>query len=177
MLGQFYSPSVMYSVHRQKCMFFFLLFHVADQTLYGTVFRHDNARSHAACHTTQFLANSNVQILTWPSMSPDLKINTLRTGWRDMIEAEWMPLQMCSSCFRPSSRTWWPSQRKCAPVVSGPQAGLDGHPSANDLQPDPVHAWEMLSSYWFSRRTRSLLLCLSLSPKILSDQTFSRMSI
>ena len=29
---------------------------------------------------------------------------------------------------------------KCAQVVSGTKAGLGGHPSASDLQPDPVHA-------------------------------------
>ena len=44
--------------------------------LYGTVLQHDNARPHAARHTTQFLANINVQILPWPSMSPDLNPNT-----------------------------------------------------------------------------------------------------
>ena len=43
--------------------------------LYGTVLQHNNARPHAARHITQFLANNNVQILPWPSMSPDLNRN------------------------------------------------------------------------------------------------------
>lgn len=58
----------------KKTNIFFLFFAVfsAHQTLYGTVPRH-NARSHAACNTTQFLANNNV--LPWPSMSTDLNPN------------------------------------------------------------------------------------------------------
>ena len=36
----------------------------------------------------------------------------LSTRWRDMFEREWMPLQMCMSHFRNSSRSGWPSQHK-----------------------------------------------------------------
>ena len=145
---------------RNACFFSFC-FMLQIKHCTALYFNNDNARSHAACHTTQFLANSNVQTLPWPSMSPDL-VKPKQTQLERVGE----------TCLRQSE-----CPCKCARVVSGPQAGLDGHPSANDLQPDLVHAWEMLSSYWFSRRTRSLLMCLSLSPKILSDQTFSRMSI
>ena len=37
------------------------------------VFQRDNTRPHAARHTTQFLANNNVQTPHWSSISPDLK--------------------------------------------------------------------------------------------------------
>ena len=60
---------------------------------------------------------------------------------------------------------------KCASVVQGTPAGVGGHPCKTDSQPDPVHANEMLSSYWFWRRTHTLLICLSLSFKILTDWT------
>ena len=58
--------------NRNACFF---LFYFGQQTLYGTVLQHDNARPHAVCHTTQFLVNNNVQILPWPSTSPNLYPN------------------------------------------------------------------------------------------------------
>ena len=65
--------------------------------------------------------------------------------------------------FKPSrtysgwvGRTWSiQSERPCKRerAVPGTPVGVGGHPSASDSQPDPVHAWEMLDSYWFCRRT------------------------
>lgn len=37
-----------------------------------TVFQHDNARPHTARIVTQFLAANNVDVMHWPSLSPDL---------------------------------------------------------------------------------------------------------
>ena len=37
-----------------------------------TILQHDNARPHTARLTRQFLATNNVNVLDWPSMSPDL---------------------------------------------------------------------------------------------------------
>ena len=61
---------------------------------------------------------------------------------------------------------------KCAWVVLGTQAGVGCDPNACDSQPDPVHAWEILGSYWFWTRTHPLLMCMSTSHKIPSDCTF-----
>lgn len=38
----------------------------------GAVFQQDNARPHTARLTMQFLAANNVNVLPWPSMSPDM---------------------------------------------------------------------------------------------------------
>ena len=38
----------------------------------GTLFQHDNARPHTARLTTDFLNRQNVDVLPWPSRSPDL---------------------------------------------------------------------------------------------------------
>ena len=38
----------------------------------GHVFQQENAPSHTAHATTAFLADSNVNVLPWPSRSPDL---------------------------------------------------------------------------------------------------------
>ena len=38
----------------------------------GMKFQQDNARSHTAIITTQFLQQDNIYLLPWPSMSPDL---------------------------------------------------------------------------------------------------------
>ena len=101
-----------------------LLFYFGHQTLYGTVLQHDNAKPHAVRHNTQFLANNNnvVQILSWPSMSPDLNPNkhTQNLLERDAFGAERTPRQICVSCFRHSSRTEWPSQRKWFKIWSSP---------------------------------------------------------
>ena len=80
--------------------------------------------------------------------------NTLGTSWRE-------------TCSRQSERPC-----KCAWVVLGTQAGVGVHPSAGDSQPDWVNAKKMLSSYWISRRTHPLLMCVSLSRKIPSDNFF-----
>ena len=37
-----------------------------------TILRQDNARPHTARATTQFLTANNVNVMEWPSMSPDL---------------------------------------------------------------------------------------------------------
>ena len=88
------SSKIMY-YSKIETPFFFLFFFLGGgyQKLYGTVRQHDNARPHAARNTTQFLASTNVQILPWPSLSPNFnKTNTLGTTWRDVFEAEWTPL-------------------------------------------------------------------------------------
>ena len=66
---------------------------------------------------------------------------------------------------------------KCAWIVSGTQPGVGGHPYASDLQPDPVHACQTLGSYWFSRRTHPLPLCVPLSRKIPSNRTLDEKSV
>ena len=35
-------------------------------------FQHDNARAHTVCVSTTFLQQKNINVLPWPSMSPDL---------------------------------------------------------------------------------------------------------
>ena len=42
------------------------------QNLRGGIFQQDNARPHTANLTTNFLGNNNVNVLDWPSLSPDL---------------------------------------------------------------------------------------------------------
>ena len=76
------------------------------------------------------------------------------------------------TCSRQSERPW-----KLARVVWGTRApaGVSDHPSASDSQSDPVHAQEMLSSYWFSRRTNTLLIWVSPSRKTRTDWTVSWM--
>ena len=37
-----------------------------------TILQQDNARPHTARATTQFLTANNVNVMEWPSMSPDL---------------------------------------------------------------------------------------------------------
>ena len=138
----------MYTVQKERRIIIFLLFYFWHQTLYGTVLHHDNARPHEN-HTTQFLANNNVQNSPLACPVPgSVKPRVVQVCWRQ------------SECLC-----------KCVWVVLGTQ-GVVGHPSTNDLQPDPVHAWEMLDSYWFSRRTHPLLIRVSLSCKIPSDWTF-----
>ena len=36
------------------------------------IFQQDNARPHTAGVTTQFLQGNNINVMQWPSMSPDL---------------------------------------------------------------------------------------------------------
>ena len=45
-----------------------------------------------------------------PHPQTQTQTNTLGTSWTDVFKAVWMPLQMCVSCFRHSSRSGWPSQ-------------------------------------------------------------------
>ena len=56
--------------------------------------------------------------------------------------------------------------------TSHPSQKIDGHSNTSDLLPDPIHSWEMLGSYWFSRRIHPLLMCVSLSRKIQSLNFF-----
>ena len=61
----------------------------------------------------------------------------------EQTHLEWVG-EMCS---RQSERT-----NESAWIVSGTQAEVGSHPSTGNSQPDSVHVWKMLSSYWFSRR-------------------------
>ena len=40
-----------------------------------TIWQQDNARPHTTRATTQFLTANNVNVMEWPSMSPDLSTN------------------------------------------------------------------------------------------------------
>ena len=136
-------------LNKGKCFFLFaggggvLLFYFAYQTLYCTVLQH-NARSHTAHNTAQFLANNNIHNSPWEFQVAGL------TPKRTHLE------RVRQVCLRQSQ-----DRCKCVWIVSGTQAGTGGHPSASNLQPDPVHAWDMLSSYWFLRRTHPELVSLS----------------
>ena len=46
----------------------------------GMTVQQDNARPHTARITTQFLQQNNIDLLPWPSMSPDLSICGIRSG-------------------------------------------------------------------------------------------------
>ena len=56
---------------------YFLLIYFGHQASYSTALQHHNATSPpvAQHHTTQFLADNNVKILSWPSTSPDSNPN------------------------------------------------------------------------------------------------------
>ena len=72
-----------YTVQKYKYLkIFWGLFYFRHQMLCGIVLQHDNARHYAARHTKQFLANNNVQMLPWPSMSPHL--NTNKHTWNQV---------------------------------------------------------------------------------------------
>ena len=93
-----------------------------------------NLTSHSSSPTT------TSKILPWPSLSPDLTQTHLE--------------QVGDTCSRQSEHPW-----KCARVVSSTEAGVGGHPSTSDLQPDPGLALEMQCSYWFRRKTHPQLMC------------------
>ena len=150
-----YSSSFIYSVQKTETSIF-LLFYFRNKTLYGTVLQHDNARPNAARHNhtvPRQKQRPNARLAFHvPRLKPRQK-HLERVG------------EMCSrQRERPDKCTW---------VVSETKAGVVGHPSPSDSQPDPVHAYEMLGSYWFSRRTHPVLMCVSFSRKIPSDWTFS----
>ena len=113
-------------------MHIFWLFYFSHQMLHGTVLQHDP-----------------MQLITYHSSSPTTASKRLKPT---QTHLEWVG----KTCSR---RTECPC--KYVQVVSSNQAEVDDHPSSRDLQPVPVHTWEMLSSYWFSTRT-----CMSLNHKI-----------
>ena len=137
---------------KKKRLFLFCFVH---QTLYGTVLQHDSVRPHATLHTTQFLANI-ILILPWPSVSPDGSPN--KHNWNELEG------RVRGGVIALAKYAW---------IVWGTRAGVGGHPSSSDSQPDPVHAWEMLSGYWFTRKTHPVLICMSLSRKIPRGSTNS----
>ena len=134
---------------KKRNIFFCCFFHASN------VVWHCNSawQCPAPCSTGHHTAPPQQQRPNFPPGLLCPKTSTKQThlegvGETSNFKADWTPLQMCMSCFRHSS---------------------GGHPRANDLQPDTVHAWEMLGCYWFSRRTQ-----VSLSHKIESDWTFTQ---
>ena len=81
-------------------------------------------------HATPYssLPTTTSQILPWLSMSPDLNPN--KHAWNELETS-------LRQNEHPCKHAW---------IVSGTRAGVGGHPKASALQPDPVHAWEMLGS-------------------------------
>ena len=74
---------------------------------------------HATLHSSSPTTTSKFSpVLHVPRLKQ--KQITLRTSWRDAFQAEWTHLQTCESCFRHSSRSGWPSQRRWFTTWSSP---------------------------------------------------------
>ena len=58
-----------------------------------TLLQQDNARPHKAGATTQFLTANNMNVMEWPSMSPDLSLSTYGTSWTDVCVLALISLQ------------------------------------------------------------------------------------
>ena len=87
----------------------------------GTVFQQDTTRPHAANYTTVLhQQRPNSFLALSPGFNPVWQPNASGRSWMDMFKAEWMLLQKHVS-------------------FPGTSGGVDGHPSAGDSQPDPVH--------------------------------------
>ena len=97
----------------------FLLFYFMHQT-FGTVLQHNNA--------TLLFANNNVQ-----NSPPAFYFHRVKPK---QTHLKWVG----ETCSRQSE---CPS--KCVWVVSGSQTGVDGHPSASDLQPE--RCWAVIDSW------------------------------
>ena len=132
----------MYTVQKERRIIIFLLFYFWHQTLYGTVLHHDNARPHEN-HTTQFLANNNVQNSPLACPVPgSVKPRVVQVCWRQ------------SECLC-----------KCAWVVLRIPAEVDDHPIAmihNPIQSIPKRYLVV---------THLLLICMSLGHEIRTDWT------
>ena len=50
----------------------------------GLTFKHDNARPHTALVNTNFLAQNNMNVLSWPALSPDM--NPIEHIWMSLVE-------------------------------------------------------------------------------------------
>ena len=71
--------------YRDKILQHHIILHMR---LNGGMFQHDDARPHVGCVSQEFVQCHNVQTLTWPACSLDLKLN--RTFMR-CTRSEFMP--------------------------------------------------------------------------------------
>ena len=118
---------------KKRSSFFFFLFCVCCFTsgIKRCMALHFNTTKpdlmqHATPHSSSPTTTS--KLIHWPSMSPDLNPN--KHAWNELETS-------LRQNEHPCKHAW---------IVSGTRAGVGGHPKASDLQPDPVHAWEMLGS-------------------------------
>ena len=97
---------ILYCSKNRNAHFLAVLFRASS----GAVFQHDNARPHAAHHTTQFLTNSITQILPClpcPPFEHNKTHNLGRVGQMCLMQSECHCKHV--SCSRHSSRNGWPS--------------------------------------------------------------------